>query len=156
MKQNTSRSEKETERATERATEYGYGMDNSWEKKKNQQWKRVERLRLVVIHGWIVLMIFCHLERTQQMCRFVQTFMVFLFVLSLSSVYVAFKISFTISIQFFFYVCRYNCACLMRFWCFKIDYESIKLNYLCSWFSTDRYTFQLNFSILRSYEKITL
>lgn len=38
---------------------------------ESERTREREKLWAGFIHGWIVLMIFCHLERTQQMCRIV-------------------------------------------------------------------------------------
>lgn len=61
--------------------------------------------------------------------------------------------------------CFFPVSCALYIWLlfwgmggssFEIDYESIKLNYLCRRFSTDRNTFQFDFSVLGRYEIIAL
>lgn len=78
------------------------------------------------IHGWIVLMIFCHLEWTSEHSKCVvfhvlfRSFVVFVsfFLDSLHHLSIAFKMFYTISVSIFFFslvMCLRICACLMRF-----------------------------------------
>lgn len=136
--------------------ENGVGAHRILCKNQRQNWLDIAN---EVTYGWIVLMIFCHLERTQQMCRFVCVHRICRnnFFCAFSSVHSCLlKCRLLFCAVFFLHVAILAMISCAFFGCFKIDYESIKLNYLSCRLSANRYTLQFDFAILCRDEKITL